>query len=103
MTEKIAKKNKSMPLSFAMEGGRKLHGSLEIKKSKNAAVSLLCASLLNDGRTTLRKVPKIEEVFRIIEVLQSIGMQIEWRGVDLMLRKKKISTKNINTASAGKT
>ena len=103
MTEKMAKKNKSMPLSFAMEGGRKLHGSLEIKKSKNAAVSLLCASLLNDGQTTLKKVPKIEEVSRIIEVLQSIGMRISWRGGDLVLNPGKINLPKINRESAGKT
>lgn len=98
-----ANSNQNNSLSFEIEGGRKLHGSIEIKKSKNAAVALLCASLLNKGQTILKKVPKIEEVFRIIEVLQSIGMKTEWRSEDLILKPGKISLKKIDTISAKKT
>src|SRR5690606_14929385 len=43
-----------------------------------AAVALLCASLLNKGRTTLRNLARIEEVNRITEVLTSIGFKIRW-------------------------
>lgn len=64
--------------NFQIEGGHKLRGHIEVKVSKNATVGLLCASLLNGGTTTLRRVPRIEEVFRIIEVLQSIGVAIQW-------------------------
>ena len=42
-----------------------------MKTSKNAGVALLCATLLNRGRTTLRKVARIEEVNRLLEVLRS--------------------------------
>ncbi|WP_289018827.1 UDP-N-acetylglucosamine 1-carboxyvinyltransferase, partial [uncultured Ornithinimicrobium sp.] len=42
------------------------------------AVALLCASLLNKGRTTLRNLARIEEVNRITEVLTSIGFKIRW-------------------------
>ena len=55
-----------------------MHGEIEIKTSKNAAVGLLCASLLNKGKTTLRRVARIEEVNRIIEVLESIGVRCRW-------------------------
>ena len=64
--------------NFRVTGGRELHGSIEVKTSKNAAVALLCASLLNKGRTTLRRVARIEEVNRIIEVLESIGVKCRW-------------------------
>ena len=46
-----------------------LSGTIDVKSSKNAGVALLCAALLNKGRTTLRKVARIEEVNRILEVL----------------------------------
>jgi len=59
-------------------GGTKLHGSIDVKTSKNAAVALLCASLLNRGRTTLRSLARIEEVNRILEVLGSIGVRTRW-------------------------
>lgn len=74
--------NKTGKLNFRVHGGKKLTGSIEIKTSKNAAVALLCASLLNQGKTTLRRVAKIEEVYRIIEVLQSIGVRVRWLNDD---------------------
>ena len=99
----MPKQKEPASLTFEVTGGTKLKGVVEIKKSKNAAVALLCASLLNKGATTLRKVPKIEEVFRIIEVLQSIGMKIEWQDEDLVLRSGKIDLKKINFEAAEKT
>ena len=44
--------------------------------------ALLCASLLNQGRTVLRKVARIEEVHRILEVLNSIGVRTRWLNAD---------------------
>lgn len=70
--------NKSGKTNFRINGGKKLSGEIEVKTSKNAAVAILCASLLNHGITTIRKVAKIEEVNRIIEVLQSIGVKVRW-------------------------
>jgi len=65
-------------LTFSIEGGRRLHGQIETRSSKNAAVSTLCASLLNRGRTTLRGIARIEEVNRLVEVLTSIGVDCQW-------------------------
>ncbi len=64
--------------NFEVKGGTRLSGTIAVKTSKNAAVGLLCASLLNKGTTTLRRVPRIEEVNRIIEVLNSIGVKTRW-------------------------
>ncbi|HRC40792.1 helix-turn-helix domain-containing protein [Nostocoides sp.] len=68
----------SQPTHLRVEGGNKLSGSIDVKTSKNAAVALLCAALLNKGRTTLRSLARIEEVNRIIEVLGSIGVRTRW-------------------------
>ncbi len=72
----------SGPLHLRVAGGTTLSGSIAVKSSKNAGVALLCAALLNKGRTTLRKVARIEEVNRILEVLSSIGFRYTWRGDD---------------------
>ncbi|WP_069812579.1 helix-turn-helix domain-containing protein [Streptomyces sp. TP-A0874] len=68
----------SGPMHLRVVGGRPLSGSIDVKTSKNACVALLCASLLNSGRTTLRRVARIEEVYRILEVLGSIGVRTRW-------------------------
>lgn len=70
--------NDSASQSYKIRGGKELSGEIVINSSKNAAVGLLCASLLNSGRTILKHVARIEEVFRIIEVLESIGVKIRW-------------------------
>ena len=65
-------------LTFSIEGGRRLHGTIETRSSKNGAVSTLCAALLNRGTTTLRGIARIEEVNRLVEVLTSIGVDCQW-------------------------
>lgn len=70
--------NQTGKLNFRVHGGKKLSGSITVKTSKNGAVAILCASLLNRGKTTLRRMAKIEEVYRIIEVLQSVGVKVKW-------------------------
>lgn len=73
------------PMHLRVVGGRRLSGSIDVKTSKNACVALLCASLLNKGRTVLRRVARIEEVYRLLEVLNSIGVRTRWinEGTDL--------------------
>jgi len=70
------------PTHLRVTGPTHLSGSIEVKTSKNAGVALLCASLLNRGRTTLRKVARIEEVNRLLEVLNSLGVHTRWLNTD---------------------
>jgi UDP-N-acetylglucosamine 1-carboxyvinyltransferase len=70
------------PMHLRVAGPTTLSGSIDVKTSKNAGVALLCASLLNRGRTTLRRVARIEEVNRLLEVLDSIGVKTRWLNSD---------------------
>lgn len=76
-------------MNLKISGGKKLKGSVTTSTSKNGAVGLLCAALLNKNRTILKRVARIEEVHRIIEVLESIGMRVEWNGSDVTLTPPK--------------
>ncbi|NCO10698.1 UDP-N-acetylglucosamine 1-carboxyvinyltransferase [Candidatus Saccharibacteria bacterium] len=80
LSRQIVTLNQVGTVNFRVEGGRKLSGSITTRTSKNAAVSLLCASLLNRGTTTFRRVARIEEVNRLLEVLNSIGVKTRWFG-----------------------
>lgn len=98
--------NHTGKINFRVHGGKKLSGSIEVKTSKNAAVALLCASLLNHGKTTLRRVAKIEEVNRIIEVLQSIGVKVRWINEDgdlEIIPPKRLQLENMNISAAKRT
>lgn len=65
-------------LDFEIKGARKLSGTVATNFSKNGSVALLSASLLNRNKTTLRGISRIEEVFRLIEILESIGVSVTW-------------------------
>ncbi len=71
-------KTKDSTDDFKIIGGKKLSGSIETNTSKNGALGLFCASLLNKQSTTLHGIPRIEEISRIIEIFESIGVKIEW-------------------------
>lgn len=91
-------------MNFIVEGGKKLSGTVETSRSKNGAVALLAASLLNRGTTTLEHVPKIEEVHRLIEVLRSLGVSVEWVGSNVVITPpENISLASIDRAAAMKT
>ena len=98
--------NTSVSQSLYIEGGKELHGEVIVNTSKNAAVGLLCASLLNSGKTTLRHLARIEEVFRIIEVLESIGVKCRWvnRHRDLeIIPPRELKLHNLDIAAARRT
>ena len=98
--------NRTGKLNFRVHGGKKLSGSIEVKTSKNAAVALLCASLLNKGKTTLRRVARIEEVNRIIEVLQSVGVKVRWLNEDgdlEIIPPKRLLLENMDIEAAKRT
>lgn len=92
-------------VNLRIEGGHELKGEITLKTSKNAAVGLLCASLLNYGVTKFVNFPRIEEVYRIIEVLESIGVQIKWiNGNDLEIRRPaKLKLEQLDAEAARKT
>lgn len=88
--------SKGGTINFKIEGGHKLKGNIKVRTSKNGALGVMCASLLNKGVTTIKNAPKIEEVFRIIEVLNGIGVKTEWKNNDLVITPpKKIDTATI--------
>lgn len=105
LSSDIVHLNESGTVNFRVHGKRKLSGEIEVKTSKNAVVSIMCGALLNKGTTTLRRVPRIEEVNRIIEVLNSIGVKTRWFGDnDLEITPPaKLKLDEIDAGSARKT
>lgn len=89
-----------------VEGGRPLSGRIEVNSSKNGAVALLCASLINRGRTVLRGVARIVEVDRIVDVLRSVGVRATWStdGRDLeLVRPERLDLSGVDADAARRT
>lgn len=91
-------------IDFRITGGKKLSGSIETNPSKNGALGLMCASLLNRGKTILHGIPRIEEVNRLIEIFESIDISVSWVGEKSLEIKppKKFNLKNLDVKAAGR-
>jgi UDP-N-acetylglucosamine 1-carboxyvinyltransferase len=106
LNSEILSLNDERKLNLRVEGGYQLSGTIETNTSKNAAVGLLCASLLNKGKTILRRVARIEEVNRILEVLHSIGVKTRWLNEqnDLeLIPPRKLDLDNMDVTAAKRT
>lgn len=92
-------------VNLRIEGGQELKGEVTLKTSKNASVAILCASLMNKGTTKLKKIPRIEEVNRIVEVMRSIGVSVKWQANgDLEIKPPaKLNLEGMDKAAARKT
>ncbi len=90
-------------IDFKVEGGHKLSGSIKTNTSKNGAINMMVAALVNNGTTILRDIPHIEEVHRYKELLESVGVKIKWIYDDTALEitpPKKLSFSKIDKAVA---
>ena len=91
-------------ISLKIEGGQQLSGQIQVGSAKNTTLGLLFASLLNYGKTTLKNAVKVEEIFRIIEVLESIGVQTRWVNNNLEIKRPaKFDIGQIDDEAATKT
>ena len=64
--------------SLLVRGGRRLTGRIEPSANKNAVLPVLCATLLTDGPVTLRNVPEITDVERIVKFFGELGSAVDW-------------------------
>jgi len=63
--------------TFTIEGGCRLNGELEPQGAKNEALQILCATLLTSRDVLVENVPEISDVLRLIEILGSMGVEVE--------------------------
>lgn len=61
---------------FEIRGGNPLHGSVTVSGAKNAALPIICASIMADEPCRIENLPDIEDVRRITEILSSMGATI---------------------------
>ncbi len=63
--------------SFLVEGGVPLRGEVTPSGNKNAALPLICATLLTAEPVYLRNVPEINDVIAMRKLLASLGAEME--------------------------
>jgi len=63
--------------SIRIVGGKRLEGTVPVSGAKNAALPLLCASLLSDGESTFRNVPDLRDIGTTALLLQHLGRTVD--------------------------
>ncbi|MGQ9825000.1 MAG: UDP-N-acetylglucosamine 1-carboxyvinyltransferase [Desulfotomaculales bacterium] len=61
---------------LVVTGGRPLRGRVRVSGAKNAALAILCASVMAEGKVVLENVPDITDIHVLIEILRCLGAQV---------------------------
>lgn len=77
---------------FFIKGGSALKGKIEVCGAKNSATPILAGTLLTDEECLVNNVPRIGDVLKMLEIMKSLGAEIEW----LDEHKVRIRAKNID-------
>ena len=80
---------------FIIQGGKKLEGEVQISGSKNAALPIIAATVLNGGKTTLYNVPNIHDVETMFEIVKEIGGKVIKKNNKIIVDTCKIDTYEI--------
>ena len=62
--------------AIRIRGKKQLHGSIHVSGAKNAALPILCATLLSDGESLLRNVPGLRDIDTTTELLRVLGRDV---------------------------
>lgn len=85
---------------FIINGAHPLSGSIEVDTAKNAALPIIAATILTDEEVLLKKLPKISDVEKMLEILTIMGASVKKVGADAIISTKDISSIEIPTMLA---
>ncbi|KAA3647614.1 MAG: UDP-N-acetylglucosamine 1-carboxyvinyltransferase [Bacteroidetes bacterium] len=63
--------------TFEINGGKRLSGELKPQGAKNEALQILCAVLLSPEKITIKNLPDIIDVNKLIDLLKDLGVKVE--------------------------
>lgn len=63
--------------TFTVQGGHRLSGSIEPQGAKNEALQIICACLLTPEPVKLEKLPNIEDVRKLLSLVEGLGAKVE--------------------------
>ncbi len=74
-----------------IEGLRPLEGEVTVQGSKNAVLPMMAAAVLNRGTTVLHNVPRIRDVFCMLDILRAMGCECRLEGHTLVIDARTVS------------
>ncbi|MPZ69043.1 MAG: UDP-N-acetylglucosamine 1-carboxyvinyltransferase [Actinobacteria bacterium] len=71
--------------TYVVEGPTPLKGDVSISGAKNATLKLMAAALMVPGEVILERVPRITDVYLMVEVLERLGAEVSFEGSTLRI------------------
>jgi UDP-N-acetylglucosamine 1-carboxyvinyltransferase len=88
---------------FVVEGGRRLQGTIVPAGNKNAALPMLAATLLTEDEVVLENVPDIRDVRTMLELLRTLGAEVEWTGSnEVRVQAREIGASHLDAEAAAR-
>ena len=76
---------------YIIKGGKTIEGEVSISGSKNAALPIIAATILNAGKSTLYNVPDIHDTQMMFEILKKIGGTVNKKKNKVIIDTSKIN------------
>ncbi len=76
--------------TYIIKGGERLEGTVKISGSKNSALPIIAATILNAGKTTLYNVPNIQDTQMMFKILKLLGATVEKKNNKIVIDTSKI-------------
>ena len=64
---------------LVIDGGRPLHGDVQISGAKNSALPILASSILSSEISSFSNVPRLKDVETTIKLLSLVGSEVHWQ------------------------
>lgn len=80
---------------YIIDGGKKLDGIVKVSGSKNAALPIISAAILNGGITKLYNIPNIHDTRITLEILKYLGCKVNKNNDKIEINSKNITKKDI--------
>jgi UDP-N-acetylglucosamine 1-carboxyvinyltransferase len=82
-----------MMSKIIVRGGKPLTGRVRIHGAKNAVLPIIAASLLGmEGESVIYDAPPLDDVIVINQVLQSLGVQVDYKNETIRVNAERINT-----------
>ena len=81
--------------ALEIHGGRPLRGETHVYGAKNAALPILAATVMVEGKSLIEDVPELEDVRVMMDILRSLGARVERRGHDIYVDSTNICSTNV--------
>ena len=81
--------------SYIIEGGKELEGEVNVSGSKNAALPIIAACILNGTTTILYNVPEIQDTKITLQIIQLLGGKVIRKKGKIIIDSQNIKSKEI--------